>query len=82
MQVNIYKLNSMSQAEVAQLLRRSEIDIESLHETVRPIIKDVKEKGDAAIIEYNAKFDKASMTASQLRVRKNLLKLEKLSIQR
>jgi histidinol dehydrogenase len=51
MKVNIYKLNSMSQAEVAQLLRRSEIDIESLHETVRPIIKDVKEKGDAAIIE-------------------------------
>lgn len=67
MQVNIYDLKNMSQSDVAELLRRSEIDIESLHETVRPIIKDVKEKGDAAIVEYNGKFDKASMTASQLK---------------
>ncbi|CAG0956505.1 histidinol dehydrogenase [Anaerolineae bacterium] len=68
MKVNRYILSNMSEADVATLIRRSEIDIEDLRETVRPIIRDVKENGDKALLEYNKKFDKASMVASQIKV--------------
>jgi len=67
MKINRYVLNNMSETEVSELLRRSEIDISELQDVVRPIILDVKNKGDSALVEYNNKFDKVSMTTSQLK---------------
>ncbi len=66
--VNRYILSNMSELEISTLIRRSEIDIAGVSEIVRPIIRDVKENGDKALLEYNKKFDKASMTASQIKV--------------
>ncbi len=40
----------------------------SRFETVRAILRDVQKRGDAAVIEYTAKFDKAVVTTETLRV--------------
>ncbi|MEN8215767.1 MAG: histidinol dehydrogenase [Pseudomonadota bacterium] len=68
MQINFYELEKLSQSEIAQLFKRSEIDIAELQKLVQPIIQDVRDRGDLALIEYNEKFDKAKMTVEQLKV--------------
>ncbi len=68
MKINRYILNQLSAEEYAQLLRRSEIDISALQDIVRPIIQKVKQQGDQALLDYSFQFDKANMTATQLKV--------------
>lgn len=68
MQINFYDLEKLSAAEIAQLFKRSELDIAELQKSVHPIIQDVRERGDIALVEYNEKFDKAKMSVEQLRV--------------
>lgn len=67
MKINVYDLKNLSQAEINNILRRSETDIENFQATVKPIIQSVVEKGDQALLEYNEKFDRAKMEASQLK---------------
>ncbi len=67
MKINVYDLKNLSQAEIDKILRRSETDIENFQTTVRPIIQAVVEKGDQALLEYNEKFDRAQMVATQLK---------------
>ncbi|ETR65475.1 MAG: Histidinol dehydrogenase, partial [Candidatus Magnetoglobus multicellularis str. Araruama] len=50
------------------MLRRSELDIESFQNSVRPIIQNVRENGDQAIIEYCQKFDNVLIKDSDLKV--------------
>ncbi len=68
MKINCYKLEELTKEEVAGLLRRSETDIAGLQEVVRPIIRNVSERGDSALIEYSRDFDKVSLKASDLKV--------------
>lgn len=68
MKINVYDLKNLTEAEISKILRRSELDIESFQDTVRPIIQNVREKGDQALIEYSQKFDKVVMPASSLKV--------------
>ncbi len=68
MKINWYELNSLSEKEIATIHRRSEADIEEIKEVVLPVIQDVREKGDEAVLAYNSKFDKVDLTVSQLKV--------------
>lgn len=68
MQINLYDLEKLSQSEIAKIFQRSELDIAELQKVVQPIIQDVRDRGDLALIEYNAKFDKAKMMVDQLKV--------------
>jgi histidinol dehydrogenase len=68
MQINFYELEKLSQSEIEQIFKRSELDIADLQKAVQPIIQNVQERGDLALLEYNEKFDKAEMTARQLKV--------------
>lgn len=68
MKINFYKLENLSKAEICRLLDRSEIDIQRFQETVLPIIQDVKEKGDSALLHYNSKFDGVDINGLQLKV--------------
>lgn len=68
MKINRFVLNEMSATEKAALLRRSEIDISELQEVVRPIIANVKQNGDSALIEYSRQFDKATLTPDRIKV--------------
>lgn len=68
MNINIYDLNTLSAADKARILRRSELDIEGFQETVRPIIKAVRERGDQALVEFCAKFDKVTLDPAAIQV--------------
>lgn len=67
MPINRYILNDMSEQAIKQLLRRSEIDIADFQAVVQPIITEVKEKGDAALFQYNEKFDKVATNTYSLK---------------
>ncbi|RMA97242.1 histidinol dehydrogenase [Hydrogenothermus marinus] len=43
--------------DIQKLIKRSEVDFEEYEKSVKEIIKNVKEKGDKALIEYTEKFD-------------------------
>ncbi len=64
MKLNIWKLESLSPVEKARLLRRSETAIDNVMDAVKPIIDDVRLRGDAALIDYAKKFDKADIKGS------------------
>ena len=66
--IHFYELATMTGAERARLLRRAEIQIDELLERVRPIIQGVRDRGDAALLEYTERFDRVQLTAERLRV--------------
>ncbi len=66
--VHFYELARLDASQRARLLRRAEIEIDSLIEYVRPIVQAVRERGDAALIEFMARFDHVQLMPEQLRV--------------
>ncbi|CAL9169714.1 histidinol dehydrogenase, chloroplastic-like isoform X2 [Musa acuminata AAA Group] len=53
-----YKLSELTHTEVDSLKARPRIDFSSIFSVVNPIVDDVQCRGDAAVIDYTAKFDK------------------------
>ncbi|CAL9086738.1 histidinol dehydrogenase, chloroplastic-like isoform X1 [Musa acuminata AAA Group] len=53
-----YKLSELTHTEVDSLKARPRIDFSSIFSVVNPIVDDVRCRGDAAVIDYTAKFDK------------------------
>jgi len=68
MNINVFELQSMSKMELERLLRRSEMDIAALLEGVDPIIQNVRENGDAALLRYAEEFDGAVLDKAGLKV--------------
>ncbi len=66
--INIRRLSTMSSAELAHLKRRAELNIEEAMGVAREILGDIRQRGDAALIEYVRKFDYAGATLEGLRV--------------
>lgn len=62
-----YDLSVTSSAERAQLLRRPVLKYDQMLEKVKPIVDDVRIRGDAALLELTAKFDKAQLTSTVIR---------------
>ncbi len=54
-------------ADLEQLLRRTPVPAE-IHEAVATILRDVEQRGDAAICEYAAKFDKVDLSPDQFQL--------------
>lgn len=52
-----------SREQWTDILRRPALNTENLFDTVRGIINRVRTEGDAAVIEYEATFDKAILTS-------------------
>ena len=52
-----------SKEQWTELLKRPALNTESLFDTVRSIIDKVKEEGDKAVLEYEAAFDKVTLSA-------------------
>lgn len=61
MSVNFYKWDETSASVKKKLLRRAEDNIAGVVEAVKPIIADVKARGDDALRDYAKKFDKADL---------------------
>ncbi|KAA1466450.1 histidine biosynthesis trifunctional-protein [Dentipellis sp. KUC8613] len=59
-----YDLASTTPAERAQLLRRPVLKFDEMIAKVKPIVDDVRARGDAALLELTAKFDRAQLTST------------------
>ncbi|GCE27092.1 histidinol dehydrogenase [Dictyobacter alpinus] len=66
--VHFYELASLDKAQRARLLRRAEVAIDDLLDYVRPIVRGVRDRGDAALLEYMERFDHVQLSPDQLRV--------------
>lgn len=60
--INMYEWSKTDDATKSRIMRRSEADIDAVIKDVQPIIADVKDRGDAALIEYAKKFDGCDLT--------------------
>src|SRR5579863_8903589 len=66
--IHFYELSTLDAAQRSRLMRRAELQIDELVERVRPIVQAVRERGDEALLEFMARFDRVQLTAEQLRV--------------
>ena len=58
--MNIYKYPKKEVWE--EIIARPRLDLTKLNETVSTVLADVRQRGDAAVREYELKFDKAQLT--------------------
>lgn len=65
-EVSFYELSNLTGEQRASLMTRPENDLGGFLEKVKPLIEDVRTKGDAALVEYAAKFDNAHFTPSEV----------------
>lgn len=66
--IHFYELSSLDAAQRSRLLRRAELQIDELVARVRPIVEAVRERGDEALLDFTARFDRVQLNAEQLRV--------------
>lgn len=66
--LKIVKLSECSQKEREALLRRSELDVDSVLPDVAKIVSDVKKRGDKALLVYTKRFDGVKLSAGEIRV--------------
>ena len=67
--MRIVKLNAETKKDLLKnLLKRSPSNFGSYAETVQGIVEDVRDNGDAALFSYTKKFDKADITAENVKV--------------
>ena len=52
--------------ELDNLIKRSEMEVEQFEGSVKEILKNVKERGDKAVIEYTEKFDGVKLSPEEL----------------
>lgn len=62
----ILHLKDLDRAAYAQLLVRTEDDLEPYIEAVRPVVDDVARRGDAALVDCAARFDGADISADSI----------------
>lgn len=67
--MRIVKLNAETKKDLLKnLLKRSPSNFGNYAETVQGIVDDVRNNGDAALFSYTKKFDKADITAANVKV--------------
>ncbi|CAE6442310.1 unnamed protein product [Rhizoctonia solani] len=57
-------LSSCSRSERAQLLKRPVLKSDEMIAKVKPIVDEVRTRGDAALIDFAAKFDRAQLSTT------------------
>ena len=66
--IHFYVLATLDDSQRKRLLRRAETQIDELTERVRPIVQAVRERGDEALLEFTARFDRVQLPPEKLRV--------------
>lgn len=61
MNIGFYRWSDTGEEVKKRLLRRAQADIEDVLAKVKPIVEDVRLRGDAALLEYAQKFDRAAL---------------------
>lgn len=68
MKITIRKWSEYSDDDKRSMFQRSETDISEVSASVAEIIEQVRLRGDAALIEFSRRFDKADLSTIPLRV--------------
>ena len=63
MTISFHDLSKMTRDERGALLKRTESDLTSYEEKVKPIIEAVRKEGDEALARFARDFDKAPVQA-------------------
>ncbi|GHO44740.1 histidinol dehydrogenase [Ktedonospora formicarum] len=66
--IHFYELAQLDASQRARLLRRAEVKIDELIEYVRPIVNTIRDRGDAALVEFMERFDHVQVSPERLRV--------------
>ncbi len=61
-------IEELAPPELEKIIRRSRLDIESEKPRILWILEDVRKRGDAALIDYTARFDGVTLTTKQIPV--------------
>lgn len=61
-----YLYKKLDQQTLKQLTLRPAIDLEKIYKIVKPIMSDVRENGDKALLKYTEKFDCVKLSSLQL----------------
>lgn len=72
--MKIISSEEFKKTDLDKFLNRGKSDLSSIVSTVQKIIKNIKENGDAALVDYTEKFDKVSLKSSNLRVSETEIK--------
>lgn len=67
--MNIYKLSELSEEKKNFIMKRAEIDISEHMKVAKEVSDDVRKRGDEAVLEYTAKFDRVELTADRIKVK-------------
>lgn len=67
--IQFWKYSELTEAQHAKIMRRAEQDISDLLPTAQEVVDAVRERGDAAVVEYTRKFDAEAFTADMLRAK-------------
>lgn len=65
---NIYELDKMTKEQYDFIMKRAELDITEQMKVAREVSDDIRERGDAAVLEYTEKFDRVKLTAASMKV--------------
>jgi histidinol dehydrogenase len=65
--VSFHELGTLGEAQRDALLNRSETDLSSFVEKVKPIIEAVRTEGDSALVRFAREFDKADLDDRRLK---------------
>ena len=68
MQPNIYKLSEMTKEQYEVIMKRAELDITEQMKIAKEVSDDIKLRGDEAVLEYTAKFDRVQLTKETMKV--------------
>lgn len=63
MKIGFYKWSETDAADKKRLLTRAQADIAAVTDKVRPIIEEVRTKGDAALLDFAKRFEKTDLTS-------------------
>ena len=68
MQPNIYELSKMTKEQYDFIMKRAEMDITEQMKIAKEVSDDIRDRGDEAVLEYTAKFDKVQLTKETMKV--------------
>ena len=68
--MNVYQWNTLDEEKKQFILRRAELDITAYTGLAADVSDDVRKRGDAAVLEYTARFDHVQLSADRIKVTK------------
>ena len=67
--MNVYKLSELTEEQKAFIMKRAEIDISEHMQLAKEVSDDIRVRGDEAVLEYTAKFDRVELAKDSIKVK-------------